>query len=130
MKTTRKTFSQVILLLMSFIFFVVGILLLFFTEQVSLIALNGTIGRLTIVIQQFLGNTYLLLGCMLYVLKDSKGRPLFVVLTSTFFMGCINLYLIFQFNDLIVLPSIYFILQLLGQLIILFALIDERKKIK
>jgi hypothetical protein len=130
MKLSTRTFSQVVLLLFSFIFAITGILLLVFTEQIQEAALNSLTskaGRLTIVLQQFLGNAYLLLGAILYLIKDSKGNPLHITLTSLFIMGFINLYLIFQFNDLIFLPTIYFVFQLLLQLLIFFALIDETK---
>ena len=130
MKLSPRTFSQVVLLLFSFIFLIAGILLLVFTEQIQEAALNSLTskaGRLPIVIQQFLGNAYLLLGALLYLVKDSKGKPLYITLTSLFIMGCINLYLIFQFNDLIFLPTIYFVFQSLLQLLIFFALIDETR---
>ena len=130
MKPFPRTFSQVALHLFSLIFLITGILLLVLTEQIQEAALNELIGiasRLTIVLQQFLGNAYLLLGALLYLVKDSKGKPLYITLTSLFIMGFINLYLIFQFNDLIFLPTIYFVFQSLLQLLIFFALIDETK---
>jgi len=130
MKISARTFSQVILQLFSLIFLITGILLLVFTEQIQESALNSLTSiasRLTIVLQQFLGNAYLLLGALLYLVKDSKGKPLYITLTSLFIMGFINLYLIFQFNDLIFLPTIYFVFQSLLQLLIFFALIDETR---
>ena len=130
MKISARTFSQVVLQLFSLIFLITGILLLVFTEQIQEAALNSLTSiasRLTIVLQQFLGNAYLLLGVLLYLIKDSKGKPLYITLTSLFIMGFINLYLIFQFNDLIFLPTIYFVFQSLLQLLIFFALIDETK---
>ena len=131
MKTSSRSFSQVILLLFSIILFFSGTLLLVFTEEIqeaSLAQFKGIANRLSIVIQQFLGNAYILLGVVLYLLKDSKGRDLLVILTALVIMGFINLYLIFQFNDLIFLPSIYFVFQVLLQLLVFFALIDEVRK--
>jgi hypothetical protein len=133
MKISARTFSQVVLQLFSLIFLITGILLLVFTEQIQEAALNSLTskaGRLTIVLQQFLGNAYLLLGVLLYLIKDSKGKPLYITLTSLFIMGFINLYLIFQFNDLIFLPTIYFVFQSLLQLLIFSALIDELRRNK
>jgi hypothetical protein len=130
MKSFSRTFSQVVLQLFSLIFLITGILLLVLTEQIqeaSLNELTGIASRLTIVLQQFLGNAYLLLGALLYLVKDSKGKPLYITLTALFIMGFINLYLIFQFNDLIFLPAIYFVFQSLLQFLIFFALIDETK---
>ena len=131
MKTSSRSFSQVILLLFSIILFFSGTLLLVFTEEIqeaSLAQFKGIANRLSIVIQQFLGNAYILLGVVLYLLKDSKGRDLLVILTALVIMGFINLYLIFQFNDLIILPTIYFVVQLLLQLVLFLALIDEVKR--
>tara|TARA_X000000368_G_C23003012_1_gene699827 strand:+ start:760 stop:1158 length:399 start_codon:yes stop_codon:yes gene_type:complete len=128
MNTFSRTFSQVVLQLFSLIFLVTGILLLLLTKEIQEAALNeltGISNRISIVIQQFLGNAYILLGSLLYLLKDSKGKTLYITLTSLFIMGFINLYLIFQFNDLIFLPAIYFVFQSLLQLLIFFALIDE-----
>ena len=131
MNTSSRTFSQVALYLFSLIFLGAGILLLFFTKEIQEAALNeltGISSRTSIVIQQFLGNAYVLVGGLLYLLKDSKGKPLYITLASLFIMGFINLYLIFQFNDLIFLPAIYFVFQSLLQLLIFFALIDEARK--
>jgi hypothetical protein len=131
MKTSSRTFSQVILQLFSLIFFVAGILLLILTHKIqetALTELKGIASRLSIVLQQFLGNAYLLLGIILYIIKDSRGRTLYITLTSLFIMGLINLYLIFQFNDLIFLPIIYFVFQSLLQLLLFFVLIDEVKR--
>ena len=63
-----------------------------------------------------------------YLVKNIKGRSLHFTLTSLFIMGFINLYLIFQFNDLIILPAIYFVFQSLLQLLLLVALIDEARR--
>ena len=131
MKISTRTVSQVVLQLFSLIFLVIGILLLLFTEQIqekSLNTLPSIASRLTIVIQQFLGNAYILLGVLLYLFKHSKGKPLYITLTFLFIMGFSNLYLIFQFNDLIYLPAIYFVFQSLLQLLLLVALIDEARK--
>ena len=133
MKSFSRTFSQVVLQLFSLIFLITGILLLVLTEQIQEAALNSLTSiasRLTIVLQQFLGNAYLLLGALLFLLKESKGKPLYITLTSLFIMGFINLYLIFQFNDLIFLPAIYFVFQSLLQLLIFSALIDELRRNK
>jgi hypothetical protein len=127
MKNSTRSFTEVILQLFSFIFLTTGILLLIFTEDISLITLKGISAKISIVIQQFLGNAYLLLGIILYLIKGFKGRTSHLILTSLFIMGFINLYLIFQFHSLIILPAIYFVFQLSLQLLLLFALIYEVK---
>ena len=130
-RSSSKTFSQVILQLFALIFFIAGILLLTFTKEIQEVALTDSTsiaGKLSLVIQQFLGNTYMLLGILLYLMKDTKGKRLYITLSSLFIIGFINLYLIFIFDYLIFVPSIYFIFQSLLQLLIFLALIDEARK--
>jgi len=105
-------------------------LLLFFTKQISLIAFVGVPAKITIVIQQFLGSAYLLLGVMMYIAKNLQGKPLLITIAALNVIGFINLYLIFVFNQLIILSIVYFIFSVLMQLVLLFALIEQIKNKK
>ena len=114
------------LLLFALILIGAGVLLLIFTEQISINTIKGVNDRLLIVTQQFLGTTYIALGTLLYLFRNSKGRYLSITLTTLFIMGCIFVYLLFQFNP--GFPPIYFVFQVFMQLLLLFALIDEVRK--
>ena len=130
MRTLSKSFTKVILQLYSYIFFGGGILLLFFTKQISLITFVGVPAKITIVIHQFLGSAYILLGVMMYIAKNLKGKPLLITIAALNVMGFVNLYLAFVFNQLIILSIVYFIFSVLMQLVLLFALIEQIKNKK
>jgi hypothetical protein len=127
-KKTSKTLTEVILLLYSFIFINVGLLLLIFTKEVSLITMFGEGAVVANIIQQFLGSSYLLLGLLMYAIKGLKGKKIYFIISALNLVGFINLYLIFSFSQHIVLPSVYFIFQVLMQISLLFALIEQVKK--
>jgi len=128
MRQRTKSFSEVILFTLSFIFIIIGILLLLFTEWVSLLTLKGAEKEITNIVQQFLGSSFILIGILCYVFKGIKGKPLYSTISGLLIFCCINLYLLFLFSSLLILPSVYFILQILIQLMLIFALYDAIKR--
>jgi len=128
MRQRTKSFSEVILFTLSFIFIIIGILLLLFTEWVSLLTLKGAEKEITNIVQQFLGSSFILIGILCYAIKGTKGKPLYSTIAGLLIFSCINLYLLFLFSSLIILPSVYFIFQILIQLILIFALYDAIKR--
>ena len=128
MRQQTKSFSEVILFTLSFIFIVIGILLLLFTEWVSLLALKGMEKEIANIVQQFLGSSFILIGILCYSIKGIKGKPLYLTISGLLIFSCINLYLLFLFSSLIILPSIYFIFQILIQLMLIFSLYDAIKR--
>ena len=124
----QKTFTEVILFVYSVIFFILGIVLLIFTKEMSLITIVGIPGKVTIVIQQFLGSAYLLLGFMMYIAKGLKGKPLYITIAGAIIIGFIHLYLIFVLDELINLPTVYFIYLALVQVVLLFTVIEQVKR--
>ena len=128
MRQQTKLFSEVILLTLSFIFIIIGILLLLFTEWVSLLALKGMEKEIANIVQQFLGSSFILIGILCYAIKGIKGKPLYLTISGLLIFSCINLYLLFLFSSLIILPSVYFIFQILIQLMLIFSLYDAIKR--
>jgi len=128
MRQRTKSFSEVILFTLSFIFIIIGILLLLFTAWVSLLTLKGAEKEITNIVQQFLGSSFILIGILCYVFKGIKGKPLYSTISGLLIFCCINLYLLFLFSSLLILPSVYFILQILIQLMLIFALYDAIKR--
>ena len=128
MRPQTKSFSEVIFFTLSYIFIIIGILLLLFTEWISLLVLHGEEKEITNIIQQFLGGSFILIGIFCYTLKGIKGKPLYLALAGLLIFSCINLYLIFIFSSLIILSSLYFIMQILIQLILILALYDAIKR--
>jgi hypothetical protein len=106
----------------------IGIGLVCFTKEVTLFTFVGTPAHVINVIQQFLGAAYLLIGMLMFAIKNLKGKPLYFAISAINLIGFINLYLIFIFNELIILPSIYFIFQAIMQITLLLALYEQVKR--
>jgi hypothetical protein len=125
---TKRSFTEVILLLYGFIFIVIGIGLLCFTKEVTLFTFVGTPAHVLNVMHQFLGAAYLLIGMLMFTINILKGKQLYFAITTINLIGFINLYLIFIFNELMILPSIYFIFQAIMQMTLLLALYEQVKR--
>ncbi|MDA9807753.1 hypothetical protein N9B89_00010 [Flavobacteriales bacterium] len=126
----QKSFTFELLQVYSIIFLTVGLLLLTFTEKVSLFTMYGAEGKITSVIQQFLGSAFILVGLLTFLIKKLEGKLLNYSILAFNIFGFINLYLLFLFNKAIQLPYIYFSFQVLMQVALLFAFIDQMKKTK
>ena len=126
----QKSFTFVILQIYTIIFLTVGFLLLLFTEEVSLFTMYGADGMITSVIQQFLGSAFVLVGLLTFLLKKLEEKLLYYSILAFNIFGFINLYLLFLFSQIIQLPYVYFSFQVLMQVAILFAFIEQMKKAK
>ena len=126
----QKSFTFVILQLYTIIFLIVGFLLLIFTEEVSLFTMYGADGMITSVIQQFLGSAFILIGLLTFLIKKLEGNLLYYSILAFNIFGFINLYLLFSFSQIIQLPYVYFSFQVLMQVALLFAFIEQMKKPK
>ena len=126
----QKSFTFVILQLYSIIFLTVGLLLLNFTEKVSLFTMYGTDGMITSVIMQFLGSAFILLGLLIFLIKKLKGKLLYYTILAFNIFGFINLYLLFSFSQIIQLPYVYFSFQAVMQVALLLAYIEQMKEHK
>ena len=126
----QKSFTFVLFQVYSIIFLTVGLLLLIFTEKVSLFTMYGAEGKITSVIQQFLGSAFILVGLLTFLIKKLEGKLLYYSILAFNIFGFINLYLLFLFNKAIQLPYIYFSFQVLMQVALLLAFIDQMKKTK
>ena len=126
----QKSFTFVLLQVYSIIFLTVGLLLLIFTEKVSLFSMYGAEGKITSVIQQSLGSAFILVGLLTFLIKKLEGKLLYYSILAFNIFGFINLYLLFLFNKAIQLPYIYFSFQVLMQVALLFAFIEQMKKAK
>ena len=124
----QKSFSAILLLLISSIYFLFGTLHLIFTKKITLFVINGANGEIANLLQQFLGSSYLLIGVLLYLLKDTKGRILYTTIGAINIIGFIHLYLIFLFHNIITLPFTYFLFIILLQICLFIALIEQLRK--
>lgn len=126
----NNSFTQVILQVLSFLFFSLSILMIFTPKEVSLVTHVGISGAISLINLQFLGSAYFLLGCLLYIVRGLKGRDLQYVLISLNLIGFLHLFLIFKSNNLISLPYVYFIAQILVQLVLVYCLLDAARDSK
>ena len=131
-KTTKPTktrsFTETTFIVYAFLFFTVGILLLFFTDKMSLIVLEDKHEKIIYLYQQFLANTYILLGVTTFFLRKLTGRKMITIIISIIFVTSSNMYLSFLMNDYTTVPSEHFIAQILIQLSLVVALIEQVKR--
>ena len=130
LNSMQKSFTFVILQLYTIIFLIVGFLLLILPEKVSLFTMYGSDGMITSVIQQFLGSAFILVGLLTFLVKKLEGKLLYYSVLAFNIFGFINLYLLFSFSQIIQLPYVYFSFQVLMQVAILFAFIEQMTKAK
>ena len=127
-KTANKSFTELFLTIYAVLFIVIGLLLLFITKEVSLITMKGDQQEVTNVVQQFFGSFLLLLGFLMFFIRKLKGQVILKFITALIFIGFINLYLLFSMNEYIILPTVYFIFQILMQLTFFIVLYEQMER--
>ena len=127
-KTETKSFTEILFTIYAAIFLVIGILLLFLTKEVSLITMKGDQKGITNVAQQFFGSFMFLLGFLIFFIRKLKGQVILNFIKALIFVGFINLYLLFSMNEYIILPTVYFIFQILMQLTFFIVLYEQMEK--
>jgi hypothetical protein len=126
--TKTQSFTQVLFTVYAFLFFTIGFLLLFFTETVSLVAMIGEQVKATSVVEQFFGSFMLLLSFFLFSVRKLEGQVILNFVSALILCGFINLYLLFSLSENILLPSIYFIFQIIMQLSFFIVLFEQLKR--
>ena len=126
----QRSFSNVIIHVLSIICFVVGLLLLLLTKKVTMHAMYGLNADIANVIVKFLGSAYLLIAFMMYLIKNFRGKKLIYATISFNLFGFINLYLLYMFNELIHLSNIYFTFQAIMQMCLIFCVFDTINEAK
>ena len=123
-----RSFTELLFVIYAFLFFTIGFLLLFFTKEVSLLTMIGKQVKATIVVEQFFGSFVLLLSFFLFSVRKLEGQVILNCTRALILVGFINLYLLFSLSDNIILPSIYFILQIIMQLSFFIVLFEQLKR--
>ena len=126
--TKTRSFTETLFIVYAFLFFTVGILLLFFTDEMSLIVLKDENEKIIYLYQKFLANMYILLGVTTFFLRKLTGRKMIIIIISIILVTFSNLYLSFLMNDYTIVPSEHFIAQILIQLSLVVALIEQLKR--
>ena len=126
--TNIRSFTELFFVIYGFIFFIIGFLLLFFTKQVSLLTIIDEQLKSTIVVQQFFGSFMLLLSYFIFSVRKLERQIILNLISALIFIGFINLYLLFSLSGNIILPSIYFIFQIIMQLSFFVILFEQLKR--
>ena len=124
----NQSFTGLLFVIYAFLFFIIGFLLLFFTKQVSLLTIVGEQLDTTIVVEQFFGSFMLLLSYFLFSVRKLEGQVILNFISALILIGFINLYLLFSLSGNIILPSIYFIFQIIMQLSFFVVLFEQLKR--
>ena len=126
--TNTRSFTEIFFIIYTLLFSIIGFVLFFFTDKISLLTLAGEQTKLTIVVEQFLGSFMILLGFLLFSVRKLDGQVIINCIKGLIIVGFINLYLIFSLSENIILPSIYFIFQLMLQLSFFVVLFEQLKR--
>jgi hypothetical protein len=126
--TNTRSFTEILFVIYAFLFFTIGFLLLFFTETVSLVTMIGEQVKATSVVEQFFGSFLLLLSFLLFSVRKLEGQVILNFISALILVGFINLYLLFSLSENILLPSIYFIFQIIMQLSFFIVLFEQLKR--
>ena len=123
-----RSFTETIFKVYAFLFFTVGLLLLFFTKEMSTIHLNDEHKEIIYLYQQFLANIYILLGVTTFFVRKLTGRKMITIIISIILISSSNLYLLFSLNDYTIVPSEHFIAQILMIISLVVALFEQLKR--
>jgi len=123
-----QSFSAIFFIIYTLLFSIIGFVLLFFTDKISLLTLAGEQTKLTIVVEQFLGSFMILLSFLIFSVRKLEGQVILNCIKGLILVGFINLYLLFSLSENIILPSIYFIFQLILQLSFFIVLFEQLKR--
>ena len=125
--TKFQTFTELLFTIYAFVFLTIGFVLLFFSDKISLLTLVGEQTKLTILVEQFLGSFMILLSFLLFSVRKLKGQVILNCINGLILVGSINLYLLFSLSENIILPTIYFIFQLILILSFFVVLFEQLK---
>ena len=126
--TNTRSFTEIFFAIYAFVFLTIGFVLLFFTDKISLLTLVGEQTKLTILVEQFLGSFMILLSFLLFSVRKLDGQVILNCIKGLIIVGFINLYLLFSLSENIILPSIYFIFQIILILSFFIVLYEQLKR--
>ena len=126
--TNTRSFTEIFFIIYTLVFSIIGFVLLFFTDKISLLTLVGEQTKLTILVEQFLGSFMILLSFLLFSVRKLKGQVILNSIKGLILVGFINLYLLFSLSKNIILPTVYFIFQLILILSFFVALFEQLKR--
>jgi hypothetical protein len=126
--TKTRSFTETLFIVYAILFFTVGMLLLFFTDKMSLVVLEDEHEDIIYLYQQFLGNMYILLGVTIFFVRKLTGRKMITIITSIMLVTFSNMHLSSLMNDYTIVPSEHFIAQILIVLSLIVAIFEQVKR--
>ena len=131
-KTSRKrkqpSITEVLFTAYAFILFTLGIIVVFLTKEFDILNLKGDTGKISYIFLKFIGSFELLASFLIFSLRKLKGRVIYYSVAGLILAGFINIYLLFSLNEYTILPSVYFIFQIIVQLSFFAVLFDQVKR--
>ena len=124
----QKSITEILFTAYSFILFTLGLLVVFFTKEFDVISLKGDKGEIAYLFLKFIGSFELLASFLIFSLRKLKGRVIYYSVAGLILAGFINIYLLLSLNDYIILPSVYFIFQIIVLVSFIVALIEQVKR--
>jgi len=126
--TNTRSFTEVLFTAYSFILFTLGFLIVFFPKEFDVFILKGDNVEIAYIYAQFIGSFELLASFLIFSLRKLKGRVIYYSVVGLITTGFINLYLLSSLSDYIILPSVYFIFQIIVLVSFIVALIEQVKR--
>jgi len=124
----QKSITEILFTFYSFILFTLGVLVVFFTKEFDVISLEGDKGEIAYIFLKFIGSFEILASFLIFSLRKLKGRAIYYSAVGLIIVGFINLYLLSSLSQYIILPSLYFIFQIIIQLSFFLVLFDQVKR--
>ena len=127
-KRKQPSITETLYTTYAFILFTLGLLVIFFTKEFDVINLKGDAGEISYIFLKFIGSFELLASILIFSLRKLKGRVIYYSVAGLILAGFINIYLLFSLNEYTILPSVYFIFQIIVQLSFFIVLFDQVKR--
>ena len=127
-KRKQLSITEILFTSYAFILFTLGLLVIFFTKEFDVINLKGDAGEIFYMFLKFIGSFELLASILIFSLRKLKGRVIYYSVAGLILAGFINIYLLFSLNEYTILPSVYFIFQIIVQLSFFLVLFDQVKR--
>ena len=124
----HKSITEILFTFYSFILFTLGVLVVFFTKEFDVISLEGDNREIAYIFLKFIGSFEILASFSIFSLRKLKGSVIYYSAVGLIIAGFINLYLLSSLSEYIILPSVYFIFQIIVQLSFFLVLFDQVKR--
>ena len=124
----QKSITEILFTVYAFVLFILGVLVVFFTKEFDVISLKGDTGEIAYIFLKFIGSFEILASFLIFSIRKLKGRVIYCSAVGLIITGFINLYLLSILSEYIILPSVYFIFQIIVQLSFFLVLFDQVKR--